>query len=206
MVPLKSWVQTHSRAVIAEYLRADPAFNRLVEHLRQRLPEQILAHAATYEAWVLEGVVAELRTTIEQIDTKALARALLSNQALQGKVAVSIHDLGLGLTAQIQQAIHEQIQQETAQIQNLLLARRAKEKADAKAAMKERDRLKLLRERERAKGQLLWYRLSALQIAIPILLGTLCLGAVMGLNYPVSVGCERGDLVCSLRVRSIVWD
>jgi hypothetical protein len=205
MVQLSELKEEESREIIAKFILNDPGFTRLLEHLRESLPEEILTQAATFQDWLLEKVVIELQATIEGLDIKGLAKAVLSNDSLKGKVALHINDLGFGLNAQIKQAITDQIHSEIALIQNLLSARRAKERADLLAVVKERDKLKQQREIARAKGQLVWYRLSALKILIPTLLFVLSLGFFGGLNYPGKIGCQRDDPICNVRVRPVIW-
>jgi hypothetical protein len=205
MAQLKTMKPEQSREIISRFLENDPGFNRLLDHLRESLPGEILEQAANCQDWLLEQVVIEMQGTLEKLDIQALAKAVLSNESLKGQVAIEIHDLGFGLSSQIKQAIIDQIRDEREQIQNLLAARRALERADNQAILKERDKLKREREFAKAKGQLLWYRLSALQVAVPTILAFLLFGVFLGVNYPEKVACSRDDPVCQLRFRSVFW-
>ncbi|HEY9828197.1 MAG TPA: hypothetical protein V6D19_22390 [Stenomitos sp.] len=196
---VKQWVESSVRTTLTESLREHPSMIALLEELHTSLPQEFIAQAEKFEDWVLEAAMAELKTTIEAIDPVALATALLSNQALQRKVAVPLNDIASGFAERLKAEIQQQITNETQQIHNLLAARRAKDRADRQQILKKRDELTMRRDVAFAQGQLLWLRLSSLSVAVPALLIAVALGMLLGLNYPINVLCHKGDYWCHYR-------
>ena len=82
-----------STEVIRAALSQDPRFIQLLNELRGRAPKSLIQQAEVFEEWVLDAVMDELKTSIEQIDSVALANALLSNKVLQGKLAVPLNNM-----------------------------------------------------------------------------------------------------------------
>jgi hypothetical protein len=190
--------------VVRAALAQDPRFAKILLELRDHLPHTLTQRAETFEEWVLDAVMDELKATIEHIDAAALANALLSNKVLQQKLAVPLNGIASGFSERLKAEIQQQITNETQQIHNLLAARRAKERADRLNQLKRRDDLKMQREIAFAQGELLWLRISSLSVAVPSLLIAMCLGALVGLNYPVNVLCHKGDQICQLRWGRVV--
>lgn len=197
---IKKWVESSARTAVAETLQENPSMAALVEELRRTLPQELAHQAAKFEDWVLDAAMEELQSTIEAFDSVALAKALLSNKALQGKLAVPLNGIAMSLSERIKADIKAQIESETQQIHNLLAARRAKEKADQHRLMKQRDELKLERDVAIAKGELLWLKISALPVAVPALTIALIIGVLIGVNYPLNVLCHKGDFICGFRL------
>jgi hypothetical protein len=197
---IKPWVEGSVRTTVAETLHDNPNMIALLEELRTTLPQELTEQAAKFEEWVLDAAMDELKTSIEQIDAVALASALLSNKALQGKIAVPLNGIANEFIERFKAVFKEQIQDETQQIHNLLAARKAKDKADRLKLMKKRDDLKLERDVAIAKGELLWLRISALHVAVPSLVFAVIVGLLIGINYPMDVKCAVNDPICDLRI------
>jgi hypothetical protein len=199
-MPIKAWVEGSVRTTVAETLHDNPNMIALLEELRTTLPQELTEQAAKFEDWVLDAAMDELKTSVEQIDAVALASALLSNKALQGKIAVPLNGIATGFLDRFRVELKEQIHNETQQIHNLLAARKAKDKADRLKLMKKRDDLKLERDVAVAKGELLWLRLSALHVAVPSVIVAVIVGLLIGINYPMDVKCSVNDPICGLRI------
>jgi hypothetical protein len=197
---IKKWVEGSVRTTVAETLHDNPNMIALLEELRTTLPQELTEQAAKFEDWVLDAAMDELKTSVEQIDAVALASALLSNKALQGKIAVPLNGIANGFLDRFRVELKEQIHNETQQIHNLLAARKAKDKADRLKLMKKRDDLKLERDVAIAKGELLWLRISALHVAVPSLVVAVMVGLLIGINYPMDVKCSVNDPICGLRI------
>jgi hypothetical protein len=189
-----------STAIMRSLLSQDPRFAEILSELQNQLPKSMIQQAEVFEEWVLDAVMDELKTSIEQIDAVALANALLSNKVLQGKLAVPLNGIANEFIERFKAVFKEQIHNETTQIHNLLAARKAKDKADNLKLMKKRDDLKLERDVAIAKGELLWLRISALHVAVPSLVVAVIVGLLIGINYPMDVKCVVNDPICGLRI------
>ncbi|MGB8699104.1 MAG: hypothetical protein WCD18_06785 [Thermosynechococcaceae cyanobacterium] len=196
----RNWVESSARTVASETLHDNPNMIALVEELRTSLPKELAVQAAKFEDWVLDAAMDELKSAVETIDSVALANALLSNKALQGKLAVPLNDIAMGFSERLKADIKEQIHAETQSIHNLLAARKVKDKADRLAMAKKRDELKFERDIAIAKGELLWLRITALPVAGPALAVCVLIGVLIGINYPLNVQCYKGDLICGFRM------
>lgn len=197
---IKKWVEGSVRTTVAETLHDNPHMNALLEELHTSLPQELAHQAAKFEDWVVDAAMAELQTSIEKIDSVALANALLSNKVLQGKLAVPLNDIAMGFSERLKADIKEQIHNETQSIHNLLAARKAKDKADRLEMTKKMDELKFERNIAQAKGELLWLRITALPVAVPALIVAVIIGVLIGINYPINIQCYKGDQICDFRM------
>lgn len=87
--------------VIRATLSQDPRFTRILDELRSRLPKDMVQQAQVFENWVLDAVMDELKSSIETIDSVALAKALLSNKVLQGKLAVPLNGIAASFSERL---------------------------------------------------------------------------------------------------------
>ena len=189
-----------SAEVIRAALSQDPRFIQLLNELRGRAPKSLIQQAEVFEEWVLDAVMDELKTSIEQIDSVALANALLSNKVLQGKLAVPLNNMVAGFSERLKADIKEQMHNEINTIHNLLAARKAKDKADKLEMQKKRDEMKFERDIAIAKAELTWFKISSLPVAGPALTVALIIGVLIGLNYPINIQCYKGDQICGFRL------
>jgi hypothetical protein len=186
--------------VIRATLSQDPRFTRILDELRTRLPKDMVQQAQVFEDWVLDAVMDELKSSIETIDSVALAKALLSNKVLQGKLAVPLNEIASSFSERLKADVKELMYSETQAIHNLLAARKAKDKAEQLEMMKKRDELKFQRDIAVAQGELLWLKLSSLPVAGPALIVALIVGVLIGINYPINIQCYKSDQICGFRL------
>jgi hypothetical protein len=200
MNTLKGLTPEVSNEVIRSVLSRDPRFIQILNELRSRAPKTLIQQAEVFEEWVLDAVMDELKSSIETIDSVALANALLSNKVLQGKLAVPLNDIASGFSERLKADIKEQMHNEINTIHNLLTARKAKDKADKLEMQKKRDEMKFERDIAIAKGELIWFKISSLPVAGPALTIALIIGVLIGLNYPINIQCYKGDQICGFRL------
>ena len=197
---IKKWVEGSVRTTVAETLHDNPNMIALLEELQASLPKELAHQAAHFEEWVVDAAMAELQTSIEKIDSVALANALLSNKVLQGKLAVPLNNMAAGFSERLKADIKEQMHNEINTIHNLLAARKAKDKADKLEMQRKRDEMKFERDIALAKAELTWLKISSLPVAGPALTVALIIGVLIGINYPINIQCYKGDQVCGFRM------
>jgi hypothetical protein len=163
----------------------DPIISHLAAEIRRTIPDRIVESAVAFDSQVNQAIIDVLAQSLNQIDVQAIAKQVLSNESLKGRVAIQINDLGLGLEERIKSAITTQLRQEHEQIRNLLAARRAKTRAEKRKSIGRRDELRAQREIAIAKGELLWLQWTKPVVALPVLLLAVLLGwGIRGVQLP----------------------
>lgn len=186
---------------IASAIGARPDFQAVVNELVKSLPTAIAESAVDVKEEVTAITLAKLRESLDKMDTRKIAVAVLANERLRGKIKVQIDDLGLGVSERLKADIKEVLTTETNLTRNLLTARREKSRAKRAELKEQFDALKQQRDTAKLKVDLAWMRFSKLTVIVPTISTAFVVGAVAMANYFPAIACEKGDIVCSLRVR-----
>jgi hypothetical protein len=191
-----------TKAAIASSIEANPAFRAVLATLIESIPTALAESAVDVEAEVIEVALARLRESLDKVDTRKIAEAVLANDRLRGKIKVQIDDLGLGVSQRLKADLIEAMTTEVNLTRNLLTARREKKRAEM---ADHASRLSLDRQQKEMawmKLQLAWMQFSKLTIALPTIAVSLFIGFAAAANYFPAIACEKGDLICAVRVRS----
>jgi anti-sigma28 factor (negative regulator of flagellin synthesis) len=183
-----------AKETIIEQIQADPEFQRIIDGFLDVVPERLANE-------LIDFALARLRDNLDKIDTRKIAKAVIANEQLRGKIKVEIDDLGLGISARLQADIKEALSTESNLVRNLLTARREKKRAEMADLASKLSVDKQKREMASLKFQLAWMRFSKLTVALPTIAISFLLGVVAATNYFPAIGCEKGDPVCKVRVR-----
>ena len=109
---------------IASAIGARPDFQAVVNELVKSLPTAIAESAVDVKEEVTAITLAKLRESLDKMDTRKIAVAVLANERLRGKIKVQIDDLGLGVSERLKADIKEVLTTETNLTRNLLTAHR----------------------------------------------------------------------------------
>jgi hypothetical protein len=191
-----------TKAAIASSIEANPAFRAVLATLIESIPTALAESAVDVEAEVIEVALARLRESLDKVDTRKIAEAVLANDRLRGKIKVQIDDLGLGVSQRLKADLIEAMTTEVNLTRNLLTARREKKRAEMADHASKLSLDKQQKEMAWMKLQLAWMQFSKLTIALPTIAVSLLIGFAAAANYFPAIACEKGDLICSVRVRS----
>ena len=190
-----------TKEAILESIKEHPAFLAAVNDLLEHIPEKLAESVVDIESDVTAITLAKLRESLDKMDTRKIAVAVLANERLRGKIKVQIDDLGLGVSERLKADIKEVLTTETNLTRNLLTARREKSRAKRAELKEQFDALKQQRDTAKLKVDLAWMRFSKLTVIVPTIATAFVVGAVAMANYLPAIACDKGDIVCSLRVR-----
>ena len=190
-----------TKEAILESIKEHPAFLAAVNDLLEHIPEKLAESVVDIESDVTAITLAKLRESLDKMDTRKIAVAVLANERLRGKIKVQIDDLGLGVSERLKADIKEVLTTETNLTRNLLTARREKSRAKRAELKEQFDALKQQRDTAKLKVDLAWMRFSKLTVMVPTIATAFVVGAVAMANYLPAIACDKGDIVCSLRVR-----
>jgi hypothetical protein len=191
-----------TKAAIASSIEANPAFRAVLATLIESIPTALAESAVDVEAEVIEVALARLRESLDKVDTRKIAEAVLANDRLRGKIKVQIDDLGLGVSQRLKADLIEAMTTEVNLTRNLLTARREKKRAEMADHASKLSLDKQQKEMAWMKLQLAWMQFSKLTIALPTIAVSLLIGFAAAANYFPAIACEKGDLICGVRVRS----
>lgn len=186
---------------LASSIESSPNFKAVLDELIKSLPSAIAESAVDVKEEVAEIALAKLRESLDKMDTRKIAVAVLANERLRGTIKVQIDDLGLGVSERLKADIKDLMLTETNLIRNLLTARREQSRAKRAELKEQYDALKQKRDTAKLKVDLAWMRFSKLAVAGPTVAIAFVMGAVAMANYLPAIACDKGDIVCSLRVR-----
>jgi hypothetical protein len=190
---------------LASSIESSPHFKAVLDELIESLPAAIAESAVDVKEEVTAITLTKLRESLDKMDTRKIAVAVIANERLRGKIKVQIDDLGLGVSERLKADIKEVLTTETNLTRNLLTARREQSRAKRAELKEQFDVLKQKRDTAKLKVDLAWMRFSKLTVAGPSIAVAFLSGAVAIANYFPAIQCDRGDVVCLVRIRPGVY-
>jgi hypothetical protein len=190
-----------AKDAILESLKNHPAFLAAIHELQEHLPETLAEGVVDIESEIKALALAKLRENLDKMDTSKIVAAVLANEQLRGKIMVQVEDLGLGFSERLKADLKEAMITETNLIRNLLTARREQARARRAELKQQYDELKQKRDTAKLKVDLAWMRFSKPTVMVPTIATAFVVGAIAMANYFPAIACEKGDAVCSVRLR-----
>jgi hypothetical protein len=191
-----------TKQAILDSIEKHPAFLAVIDDLLREMPERLADSVVDIEVEVIAITLAKLRERLDTLDTEKIVQAVLGNERLRGKIKIQIDDLGLGISERLKTDLIAAMTTEVNLTRNLLTARREKKRAEMADHASKLSLDKQQKEMAWMKLQLAWMQFSKLTIALPTIAVSLLIGFAAAANYFPAIACEKGDLICSVRVRS----
>ncbi len=202
MQPELEQSQTDLREALRHSLEEDEGFQAVLEEIKRSLPLRLIQLAGEVDQTVFDLAIEELTAAAANLDTHAIAEAVLNDQVLRGRIAIKIQEVGFGLSERMKADLDAAIQRKTDALRNLRAAQVAMNKVQTSKEIRKAASIKAQRTLAKAQGELLWLRISPLAIAIPAAIGLVGAGIFLGLNLPAAIACHQETaFICEPRLR-----